>query len=66
MADLQYVDLYIAGFPCQPWSLQGQHQGVDDERGDMARYCVRYIKKFLPKCFILENVPGLLEQEKSR
>ena len=26
-------DLYIAGFPCQPFSDAGLHQGVEDEKG---------------------------------
>jgi len=56
------ADVYVAGFPCQPFSSAGKQQGFDDElgRGTIFFKVRAYIKAKLPKVFILENVSGLL------
>jgi len=56
------ADVYIAGFPCQPFSTAGKQQGFDDElgRGTIFFKVRDYIKAKSPKVFILENVIGLL------
>lgn len=56
------IDLYICGFPCQPFSHAGNRQGVDDEkgRGNLFWYCLDVIAKKQPSYFLLENVKGLL------
>lgn len=57
------ADLYIAGFPCQPFSLAGNKQGFADQRG-RGKLCFKifdYIKEALPRVFVLENVSGLKE-----
>ena len=45
------VDLYSAGFPCQPWSPEGKGQGRRDQkgRGDIFDYVLEYINAKLPK-----------------
>jgi len=55
------VDLYIAGFPCQPFSRAGLQQGFHDTkgRGAIFHYIHDYINKQRPNIFILENVKGL-------
>jgi len=55
------VDVYIAGFPCQPFSSAGLRQGFEDLRGrGTIFFDVRdYIDKKRPKIFLLENVRGL-------
>ena len=55
------ADLYLAGFPCQPFSLLGLRGGVDDAhgRGDGGDLCIRRIQQLQPRGFVLENVPGL-------
>lgn len=55
------VDLYVAGFPCQPFSLQGMQQGFEDKkgRGEIFFKVLEYIEMAKPKLFILENVKGL-------
>lgn len=57
-----YVDFFLAGFPCQPFSLAGLGKGVDDEKngGGIVFQLLQYIKKRRPKMFVLENVEGLL------
>jgi len=55
-------DLYVAGFPCQPFSMAGLHQGFRDARGrGTIFFKVRdYIVRQKPSAFVLENVSGLL------
>jgi DNA (cytosine-5)-methyltransferase 1 len=54
------IDLYVCGFPCQPFSVAGKRKGVDDPRGTIFWHCLETIKEKLPFVFILENVKGLL------
>ena len=56
------VDLYVAGFPCQPFSMAGKKQGFEDEkgRGIIFWHILDYIEKQKPKVFTLENVKGLV------
>jgi DNA (cytosine-5)-methyltransferase 1 len=49
-------DIYVCGFPCQPFSALGTQLGTRDARGNIMLYCIDTIKKTLPKVFILENV----------
>lgn len=61
-----YSDLYVAGFPCQAFSLSGKRKGFDDIRGTIFFNCADYIEKQRPKYFILENVKGLLSHDKPK
>ena len=56
-----HVDLYVVGFPCQPFSTAGKRQGTDDPagRGDVVWSVLDYIEKREPTVFVLENAPGL-------
>lgn len=54
------IDIYVAGFPCQPFSMAGDRKGPDDERGTIFENCLKVIKTKKPKVFILENVEGLV------
>jgi len=58
-ANLVPVDLYCAGFPCQPFSLNGSRLGLSDTRGTIFFSCAEYLLSFRPKCFLFENVAGL-------
>lgn len=52
------VDCITAGFPCQPHSVAGKRDGLDDERWlwpDIARI----VGDVGPRYVLLENVPGL-------
>jgi DNA (cytosine-5)-methyltransferase 1 len=60
------IDLYVCGFPCQPFSVAGKRKGVDDPRGTIFWHCLETIKEKLPFVFILENVKGILSINKSR
>ena len=58
------VDLYIIGFPCQPFSVQGIHAGIADPqgRGIVVFFALNYIQTKLPTVFVLENVEALTHQ----
>ena len=59
-AEVEQLDLYIAGFPCQTFSLAGSRKGFDDVRGTLFFNVADFIRINQPKCFVLENVKGLL------
>ncbi len=58
-ANAPACDLYVAGFPCQPFSLAGARRGVDDLRGIIIYAVYRYLSRRRPRCFLLENVSGI-------
>ena len=58
------IDLYVCGFPCQPFSIAGYRKGIEDKRGNVFWSCLDVIKLKQPKYFILENVKGLLSHDK--
>jgi DNA (cytosine-5)-methyltransferase 1 len=62
--DVPDIDLYVAGFPCQPFSSAGKRKGFNDSRGNVFWSCLEVIKMKKPKYFILENVRGLLSHDK--
>ena len=61
------VTLFTAGFPCQPYSKAGPSLGTNDahKRGTLVYYVLRYLAQQHPDSFVLENVPGLLQQRHS-
>lgn len=61
---LPQFDLLIAGFPCQTFSVMGRKAGYDDSRGQIIFHLARILKDTQPKCFILENVRGLVTHDK--
>ena len=55
-----YVDVYVAGFPCQPFSAAGTNLGTKDARGKVIHGVMKYIEHRLPTIFVLENVKNLV------
>ena len=55
------IDVLVGGVPCQPWSIAGKMQGLDDPRGKLWTDVFRVVKANRPKAFIFENVKGLTE-----
>jgi DNA (cytosine-5)-methyltransferase 1 len=55
------IDIIVGGVPCQPWSIAGKLQGLDDPRGKLWLDVFRVVKVNQPKAFIFENVKGLTE-----
>jgi DNA (cytosine-5)-methyltransferase 1 len=54
------LDLLFGGPPCQPFSLAGKQNGLDDARGPLLFEIVRFAEHFKPKVILLEQVKGLL------
>lgn len=52
-------DLLCGGFPCQPFSMCGDRDGVADPRGTLFWEILRIAKHRRPKAMLLENVTGL-------
>lgn len=59
---LEEIDLIIGGPPCQTFSLAKRHQnGIEkDPRNYLYIQYGRFLKRFKPKAFVFENVPGIL------
>merc|ERR1719360_257250 len=57
------ADLYVAGFPCQPFSTAGLQQGFSDARGrgEIFWHVRDYLEQKKPRVFMLENVSGLVK-----
>ncbi len=65
-AEIPQLDLYVAGFPCQAFSMAGHRLGFDDIRGTLFFDTAEFIKINRPRCFVLENVKGLITHDKGR
>ena len=65
-SSLPDIDLYISGFPCQPFSIAGSRKGFNDKRGNVFWSCLDVIKTKEPTYFVLENVKGLLWHNKEK
>lgn len=61
--DLEPIDVYVCGFPCQPFSNSGLRLGHKDMRGNIFFNCVEVIQQTRPSIFILENVKGILSAD---
>ena len=57
--DMMYVDVYIAGPPCQGFSLLNSGADWTDPRSQLFVGALKYIKEARPKVAILENVATL-------
>ncbi|GLV14739.1 cytosine-specific methyltransferase [Alicyclobacillus hesperidum] len=56
---LEGIDAFTFGFPCNDYSLVGEHKGLDGDYGPLYTYGVKVLRRFQPKWFIAENVSGL-------
>ena len=61
--NLPDFDVMIAGFPCQTFSVIGRQAGFSDDRGQIIFHLSRILREKKPKCFILENVKGLVRHD---
>tara|TARA_R100001440_G_scaffold38398_1_gene58049 strand:+ start:277 stop:1248 length:972 start_codon:yes stop_codon:yes gene_type:complete len=66
--DLEEVDVLVAGFPCQPFSVAGYQKGFEDERGDVFFQIIRVINELSkkPDVLLLENVKNIYTHDKGK
>ena len=65
--ELPEFDILTGGFPCQSFSIVAQNPkrlGIKDEKGMLFFEMCRILRERRPKCFIAENVKGLLTANK--
>ncbi len=62
------IDVLVAGFPCQPYSIAGLRQGLHDEkgRGQVFLSMLDILRTARPKAFLLENVKGLKSHDNGK
>ncbi|MGB1048945.1 MAG: DNA cytosine methyltransferase [Rhodothermales bacterium] len=58
--DIPYADVVLGGFPCQGFSRANRFRSVEDSRNALYLEFVRVVKDKQPRCFIAENVRGIL------
>lgn len=64
-SEIPDFDVMLAGFPCQAFSVAGNRQGFDDEkgRGTLFFELLRIIKDKKPSVVFLENVKNLVSHD---
>jgi len=62
--EVEQLDLYVAGFPCQAFSMAGKRKGFEEARGTLFFNVAEFIQINQPKVFVLENVKGLLSHDR--
>lgn len=58
------VDVVFGGPPCQGFSAGGTRQS-DDPRNLLLFQFIRIVRELKPKYFVMENVPGLMQEDYS-
>lgn len=54
------LDLLTGGPPCQGFTWSNRKRSINDPRSQMMWHMIRLVGEMKPRCFIIENVPGLL------
>lgn len=65
--ELPEFDILTGGFPCQSFSIVAQNPkrlGIKDEKGMLFFEMCRILRDRQPKCFIAENVKGIMTANK--
>lgn len=66
-SELPEFDILTGGFPCQSFSIVAQNPkrlGIKDEKGMLFFEMCRILRDRQPKCFIAENVKGIMTANK--
>lgn len=65
-AELCKVDILIAGFPCQSFSVAGKQKGFSDSRGHLFYEVEKFIQAYSPRFIFLENVSNLMDHDNGK
>jgi len=66
IADLGLVpDVVVGGPPCQSFSTIGKRGALQDTRGLALLEYIRLVGELQPRCFVMENVRGLLSAKRN-
>lgn len=65
-SDLSDIDVLVAGFPCQPFSVMGYQKGFKDPRGNLFFEMARFIDIKKPRVIFLENVQNLMKHDSGK
>ena len=63
MRNLPRYDLLSGGFPCQTFSMMGNQEGFEEERGQMFFRIMDMINSRHPRYILLENVKNLMKHD---
>ena len=63
---LPKVDVIVAGFPCQSFSVAGKQRGFAEPRGNAFFEIQRFILWDEPRFVFLENVPNLMDHDNGK
>lgn len=66
-SEIPEIDILTGGFPCQSFSIVAQNPkrlGVKDDKGKLFFEMCRILRDKKPRCFIAENVKGILSANK--
>ena len=56
---LKGIDAFAYGFPCNDFSIVGEHKGFTGKYGPLYSYGVEVLNRYKPKFFVAENVSGM-------
>jgi DNA (cytosine-5)-methyltransferase 1 len=57
------MDIILAGFSCQPFSIAGQRKGFEDNRSDVFWQILKIMNHHKPRVVVLENVKNLISHD---
>ncbi len=64
--ELDDINILVAGFPCQPFSIMGYQRGFNDPRGNLFFEIARFIDAKMPRIVFFENVQNLMEHDNGK
>ena len=59
LSKLSPINALAFGFPCNDYSVVGEHKGINGHYGPLYTYGVKALTRFQPEWFLAENVGGL-------